>query len=96
MDEKFQSKLLLIYKRPRHEILLTNGILSKLSENVNKIIKGVEQDEIFQKIDKKRTVKWNALLTNEHDLGVENYISEKGKSVSFRKWQNIHQKSDVG
>ena len=49
MDEKFQSKLLLIYKRSRHEILLTNGIPSKLSENVNKTMKGVEQDEIFQK-----------------------------------------------
>ena len=49
MDEKFQSELLLIYKRPRHEILLTNVIPSKLSENVNKMMKGVEQDEIFQK-----------------------------------------------
>jgi len=49
MDEKFQSELLLNYKRPDHEILLTNGIPSKLSENVNKMMKGVEQDEIFQK-----------------------------------------------
>ena len=49
MDEKFQSELLLNYKKPGHEILLTNGIPSKLSENVNKTMKGVEQDEIFQK-----------------------------------------------
>ena len=33
---------------------------------------------------------------NGHDFGVENYISEMTKSVSFRKYQNIHQKSDVG
>ena len=39
------------YNRPGHEILLPNGLPSKLSENVNQTMKGVdvEQDEIFQK-----------------------------------------------